>query len=170
MKSKEMNNSMTTEESTQTSKPPSEAETPERSVEARQNLYEKQKTVYRSSVSEDPESGFSRYGFGYFYSVPAEERFLIQSKIGMPCREAADHYNLGNAHASREEYDRAIECWKKALKLDSSLHAAVFNIALACERLGKTGEAHKHYETYLGSVEDPEEKQRVEQHLAQLQA
>ena len=161
---------MTTETARQTPETPSEPETPESPAEARQNLYEKQRTVYRSNLNEDPESAFARYGFGFFHSVPPEERFLVQDRIGMPCREAADHYNLGNAHAFREEYDLAIECWKKALKADASLRAAAFNIALAFERLGKTGEARKFYENYLGLLDDPEEKQRVMDHLAQLQA
>jgi tetratricopeptide (TPR) repeat protein len=159
---------MTTAEATPQSA--TKTETPDKPAEQQpqHNLYERQRTIFQSSLDADLESGLARYGFGFFHSLLPEDRFLLQDKLGMPCQDAADLYNLGNAHASREEYERAVEYWKKALKMDPSLHAATYNIALACERLGKTAEARKLYEAYIESLEDAEEKQRIEEHLTQL--
>ncbi|NQU44127.1 tetratricopeptide repeat protein [bacterium] len=131
-------------------------------------LYDNELAFYRATLSENLEEGLERYGFALFHSLPPEDRYIHMEKLKLPMNEAADHYNLGNARAIREEYDKAVKAWQKALEIDPSLKEACFNIALALEKLGKKSEARKRYQTYLENVEDPAEKQRIEEHLAEL--
>lgn len=144
------------------------AAAPARKPEPR-SLYEKEMANYRATLESDLEGGLAKYGFALFHCLPGEERFAFQKKLGIPCRNAAEHYNMGCALASKEDFAGAIESWKQALKMNPALNQAVFNIALALERMGKPAEARKQYTAYLQNVEDPEEKAAVEAHLGEIQ-
>ena len=90
--------------------------------------------------------------------------------MGVEVADAARVYNRGVAHARAGNFERAIECWKQALKDDPDMAEAEFNQALAYERLQDVAAARKHYTKFLQMTEDPEEIQSVEEHLAQLSA
>lgn len=158
---------MTKEQTPETTKSGKETAA-EKRPEPRPNLYQKQVAFYRNRLAEGFEKGFERYGFALFHSIPAEEQVLIEKDLAMPRREAADHYNLGNALAARGEYPEAIKCWKQAQKLKPELHDATFNIALALELSGNLSDARKYFETYLETPSGPEERRLVEEHLARM--
>ncbi|MEM4523452.1 MAG: tetratricopeptide repeat protein, partial [Nitrososphaeria archaeon] len=51
----------------------------------------------------------------------------------------ADLWNKkGNIHMSLKEYEKAIECYKKALKIDSNHLGAKMNLVIAKEKLYDT--------------------------------
>ena len=63
---------------------------------------------------------------------------------------------------------KAIACWEQALKMEPQMTEAVFNIAVANERLGNLQGAKTYYKRYIKEIEDPEEVQSVEDHLSTL--
>jgi len=54
---------------------------------------------------------------------------------------AADYYNIGNAYVELGQYDRAVDNFQKALRLDPRLAKADFNLALTYARMKRTAEA-----------------------------
>ncbi|HBF34061.1 TPA: hypothetical protein DDW35_05815 [Candidatus Sumerlaeota bacterium] len=145
-----------------------EANAPVRKNEAPRSLYEKEMANYRATLGANLEDGLAKYGFALFHCLPGEERFMLQKQLGIPCRNASEHYNQGCALAVAEDFAGAVDAWKQALKLNPSLNQSLFNIALAQERLGKIAEAKKQYASYLLTITDEEEKQQIEEHVAQL--
>lgn len=136
----------------------------------KRNLHERDLEVYRQSLDVNLEEGLARFGFALFHSLPLDERALYREALGLACQDAVDHYNLGGACASREDFERAIACWREALRMDPSLCEAEFNIALAYERMNDLAKARKHFKHYRETATDPEEKQAVENHLAEMGA
>ena len=136
---------------------------------AGRNLYEREIQSFGTFVeSKSLEAGFRRFGFALFHSLPTEKRLLYAEQIGLECKDAASLYNLGLAHANSGNFERAIEYWKKALNQDGELADAEFNQALAYERLQDLAQARKHFAKYLKMIDDPEDVQAVEEHLAEL--
>lgn len=131
-------------------------------------LYETQIEQFRKLAGEDLEAAFNRYGFTLFHSLPGEEQVLVAEKMGVKCQVGADYYNLGVAHASKEDYDKAIAAWTQALKMDSTLTDAIFNIALASEKTNNLSAARANYKKYIESIENAEEIESVKQHLAEI--
>ena len=71
--------------------------------------------------------------------------------------------------ASVEDFDKAVSFWKQALKADSELSDAHFNIAVALEKQGDIKTAKKHYGLYIDTCENPDEARSVEAHLAEIE-
>ena len=134
------------------------------------DVYEAELDRFRTGVEDDPEATVKRSGFVMFHSLSAEEQVLTRERLGMPCRDAVDYYNLGVAHASRDEMDKAVECWRRAVKSDPTLAQAEFNLAVACEGRNRVAEAVRHYQKYCELIDDAEELEQVAQHLAELGA
>jgi tetratricopeptide (TPR) repeat protein len=124
----------------------------------------------RKGLETNPEAAVERYGFALFHCLPLDEQMLYREKIGIACRCEEDHYNLGLAYASREDYDKAIACWNDALKVNPEFDEARFNIAVAYEKTGKIAEAKASYQQYADAIDCPEEAEKVRQHIAELQA
>lgn len=131
-------------------------------------LYEEGIRHLRAGLDQDMERALKRYGFIYVHSLAPEEHFLQREAMGIKCHDAAGHYNLALAHASRDDFEKAIALWKKALKDDPELACAEFNIAVAYERSGNLSVARKHYETYLEAAGDAEDIESVQAHLAEI--
>lgn len=142
----------------------------EEQQEARKCLYDRQLDRYSSLLSDNKQEALDKYGFAYFQSLPMEERFMQAKEMGLlDMNNATDLYNLAHAHAMKEDYGKAIDLWEKALAKDSSLNQALFNIALALEKQGKTGEAKTKYAQYLEQSDSVyENREELQKHMEEL--
>ncbi len=150
----------------------SETDTPseDSAPDPKKNLFDLEvESFNRTAESEGLEKTFKRFGFSLFHSLPKEDRVLYEEELGLLKKESADLYNLGGAHAAKEDYEKAVDYWKKALKADPELTDALFNIAVAYERLENLNAARKNYKQYIESIEDPAEIERVREHLSELE-
>ena len=59
------------------------------------------------------------------------------------------YYNIGNSLYARGEYDRAIDCWRQALRLDTNHPQAHSRIADAYWSKGDLARAREHFEKEL---------------------
>ncbi|MBN1867742.1 tetratricopeptide repeat protein [Candidatus Sumerlaeota bacterium] len=133
-----------------------------------QGLHERQVERFVQTMESGVIAALDRFGFGAFHSLSTEEKLLRREEMGIPCGDAGDHYNLGLAHAGKGDYAKAIACWEQALKTEPGMTEALFNIALANERLGNLQGARTHYRRYIKEIDDPEEVQRIEDHLSAI--
>jgi tetratricopeptide (TPR) repeat protein len=76
-------------------------------------------------------------------------------------RRARALYLQGDRHYAAARYARALAAFTKAYRL-SKRELLLYNMANACERMGRLTEAIKHLETYSASIEDdPDELDRI---------
>jgi tetratricopeptide (TPR) repeat protein len=145
-----------------------EAPQQEEKPRLRKSLYDMEMDRFRATAEGDVVDALGRFGFALFHSLPAEEQILSKQEIGIKAETAVDLYNLGVALASKGQFDKALSHFAEALKKDSTLAEAVFNSAVACERLGRIAEAKKHYESYIKMTNNSEEILEVQEHLSKL--
>ncbi|MDD5150123.1 MAG: tetratricopeptide repeat protein [Flavobacterium sp.] len=74
-----------------------------------------------------------------------------ESKLNSPTKndEAAKYYNDGYAEFQKENYEKAIKNYKKAIQLDSSYTDAIDNCALSYRRLNQLDSAEYYYKLSL---------------------
>ncbi|WP_437940813.1 tetratricopeptide repeat protein [Sorangium sp. So ce341] len=68
----------------------------------------------------------------------------------------------------RADYDRAIQYWKDAYRLDCAAHAVLINIANAYEKKGDRAEAVTALETYLARMPDATDAQTIQDKIQNL--
>ncbi len=134
------------------------------------NLFDVELKHFQESIGEELVAGVDRYGLALIHSLPPEQRIRAFEKMGIDCACAADYYNLGTAYAAEDDMDRAVDLWKKALKVDADLSDASFNLAVYYENKGDLSKARELYAHVLTDNEDAEEVELLEQHLAEMGA
>ena len=154
--------------STDTAKVAQTPAEPRETTQGPKCLYDTLLERFRTAMNSEQDDAFKRYGLALFHSLAPEEQFLAKEELGIKCKDAVDFYNLGLAYASKEDYEKAISCWTQALKGDPEMADVHYNIAVANERLKNLSAARTHYKRYLGSIDDAEETERINQHLAEL--
>lgn len=154
---------------TKNANPEVELDTPSTDeTEEPESLYDTELTSFRTAIEKNLEGGLKQCGFALIHSLDSAERVLVFDKLGLPCKDAVDFYNLGTAHAANEDYEKAIDYWKKSLKIDPEHKETLFNLAVVYEKLDDMAKARKYYDQYLVDLEDPEEIEMVNNHLAEL--
>jgi len=79
------------------------------------------------------------------------------------------NYNLGVAYTQAKFYDDAIEAYEKALKVDSDMAEAYYNLALLYENIEQDYElAIQHYRKYLELAKDSSDREEAEGAIARL--
>jgi tetratricopeptide (TPR) repeat protein len=83
---------------------------------------------------------------------------------------ARQHYNSGQDYYAQGRYEKAIEEFEEAYRLDRSKHLLLFNISQAYERMGALNKAVEYLKRYL--KKDPRADNRVslESKIANLEA
>jgi tetratricopeptide (TPR) repeat protein len=79
-----------------------------------------------------------------------------------------DHFNLGSAYFSVENWSSAEISFRKAAELDPSSFAAAYNVALCLQRQGYSGDAVQWYRDSLKRNPSPEEKLEVQNAISRL--
>lgn len=131
-------------------------------------LTEKLVEQFASAIDKDGKKAFGRWGFALFHSLSDEKAYAELIRLGFEPRDPLDFYNLGCHHAANENYSKAIDAFHQALKLDPEMAEAQYNLALAQEKAGDTGNARKTWNQYLEGCEDTDEATEIKSHLTEL--
>ena len=132
--------------------------------------YDAELRRFEATLDSDQNEALERYGFTLFHSLPPLKQVELGQKLGFPCESPLDHYNLGCVAADNGDMKGALAQFKKALALDESYMDAVYNLALAHEKLGHKADATELWKRFLESADCEEDKELVRAHLAELTA
>lgn len=133
--------------------------------------YEREVGRFMALWRENAEQAQDCFGLTLIHSLKPEESAEMLESLGIQGRSAADHYNRGCMAAAQEDFARAISCFRQAAAADTSLHAAIFNLAVCYERTRQFGQAVSTWQTYLDTVKDkgkPEETKAIKDRIAEL--
>lgn len=84
-----------------------------------------------------------------------------------PIDIAKAHFQAGQLYFKKGEYGTAIKEWEKGYAL-SKRPNFLYNIAMACEKLGQLVRAMKYYEDYLSAFPDAQDRKGIEAKIAEL--
>lgn len=105
--------------------------------------------LYQRNLKRYPEHVDSLYMLGTLYAEQGDlqkaSNYLLQAAERAP-RSPMIQNNLGNVYLQSGEYDEAVLCYQKTLKIDASVTQANYNLGQAFAQLGKLHEAIACYE------------------------
>ena len=79
----------------------------------------------------------------------ADAETLFTAAVGMNRHAPHLRYHLGNVQLARGHHDSAAGSYREALKLDPSMSAACFGLAMALQGMGRSQDAVVHLQRYL---------------------
>lgn len=129
------------------------------------DLYESELARYRETLRLDSEVALERYGMTLIHSLSPSERVLALKEMGNEITDAADYYNLGHMHAKDENYDEAINFFRRAIEIEPTLTDAIYNLAVCYQRVNLLPQAKSAWQSYHDAIEDAEEKKQVKAHI-----
>jgi tetratricopeptide (TPR) repeat protein len=83
-------------------------------------------------------------------------------------QQVASLVNLGYLYLDSERFQKAEEIHRRALSMSSNNEAALFGLALALQREGKTGEASRRWQEFLKKHPQSPWREKARMHLEQL--
>jgi predicted TPR repeat methyltransferase len=105
--------------------------------------------LYQRNLKRYPEHVDSLYMLGTLYAeqgnLQKASSYLLQAASHAP-RSPMIQNNLGNVYLQSGEYEEAVLCYQKTLKIDASVIEANYNLGQAFAQLGKLHEAVGCYE------------------------
>lgn len=134
----------------------------------RQDLYEREMARYRETLRLDTEVAQDRYGMTLIHSLSPSEKVLALKEMGNDITNAADYYNLGFVHGEEENWDEAINYFRRAIELDPKLSDAIYNLAVCYERANLLPQAKSTWQNYHDTIEDNDLKREVKEHIKGL--
>ncbi len=121
----------------------------EANKELSENEFIKAEADYRRAISKSDENVVAPYNLGtaYYKKESLEEAFGRFKQVGelasgKPEKHKAFH-NMGNVFMKNEEYDKAVEAYKEALRNDPTDEETRYNLALAKELAKKEKDQDK---------------------------
>lgn len=136
--------------------------------EEKKDLYTRELDRYRETLMLDSEVALERYGMTLIHSLSPADRALALKEMGNEITDAVDYYNLGHKYASEENFDEAISYFRRAVELDPQLKEAIWNLAVCYQKSGLLPQAKSTWQSYHDVVDDPEEREEVAKHIAEL--
>ena len=109
----------------------------EANQELTDNEFIKAEADYRRAISKSDENIVAPYNLGtaYYKKESLEEAFGRFKQVGELASEKPEKHkafhNMGNVFMKNEEYDKAVEAYKEALRNDPSDEETRYNLALA---------------------------------------
>lgn len=109
----------------------------EANKELSDNEFIKAEADYRRAISKSDENVVAPYNLGtaYYKKESLEEAFGRFKQVGELASEKPEKHkafhNMGNVFMKNEEYDKAVEAYKEALRNDPSDEETRYNLALA---------------------------------------
>lgn len=120
-------------------------------VQAAQGKYDQAVAKLRDALRLDPEYLPARLKLGDYLLASGsveEARKLYEEVVRRRPDSAQAHYGLGRVHTARKDLNGAVESFRKACELFPYFGAAHYALALAYQRLGKTGQAREEFALY----------------------
>lgn len=134
------------------------------------DFYQGEVERYQETIDRDLDESFLRYGFSLYHSLPPEKLVVLNQKLGFFKGDAVDKYNLASLEILEENYAKAAEILEDTLKEEPELSDAIYNLALCYEKLDRKNEALPLWEQYKEIIEDEEEQDMIENHIAEITA
>jgi len=100
------------------------------------------------------------------HSDEAEKAYL--QVLSRNPQQVASLVNLGYLYLDSQRFQKAEEIHRRALKASSNNEAALFGLALALQREGKTGEASRRWQEFLQKHPQSPWREKAKMHLEQL--
>jgi len=107
--------------------------------------------AYRKAIDINPRfiKAFVKLGLLYLdYDYPEPALQVLQAGIAINATSGEAHNMTGVAFQMLKKYDKAIEMFKKAYRLDSKLYDAVYNLGMTYAAVGKKKLAEKELTTF----------------------
>lgn len=133
------------------------------------DFYDKEINKYKKTLKRDKDTAFKRYGFTVFHSLDDYEKIELKEELGFEAVDEQDFYNIATTAAVKGDYEKAKKFFEKALKSKKDFPNASFNLALTYAKLNDNKKAVDLLKDYLKNVEDPFEKEEVEEFISELQ-
>lgn len=134
----------------------------------KRDLYERELERYRETLRLDSEVALDRYGMTLIHSLTPAERVLALKEMGNEITSAADYYNLGHMYAGEENWDEAINFFRRAIEIEPSLTDAIYNLAVCYQKAGLLPQAKSTWQSYHDAIEDAQERRAVREHIQSL--
>jgi tetratricopeptide (TPR) repeat protein len=109
-------------------------------------------SAYRELLRRCPDWAEPRFNLGNVLRERGEaDEAIEQYRAALERRPgfAAAWYNLADVHDARGEVEETIAALGRAIEADAGFADAHFNLALCLERLGRLGDAARHWRAYL---------------------
>ncbi len=132
------------------------------------DLYEREINRYRETLRLDTEVAQERYGVSLLHSLSPAEKVLALKEMGNEITDPTDYYNLGHMYASEENWDEAINYFRRAIELEPTLTDAIFNLAVCYEKAGLLPQAKSAWQSYSDAIDNEAEKAEVKSHIESL--
>lgn len=134
------------------------------------DFYQGEIERYQETIDRDLDESFLRYGFSLYHSLPPEKLVVLNQKLGFFKGDAIDKYNLAGLEILEENYAKAAEILEESLKEEPELADAIYNLALCYEKMDRKNDALPLWQQYQELIEDEEEQDAIENHIAEITA
>lgn len=135
---------------------------------SKKDLYEREMARYRETLRLDSEVALDRYGMTLVHSLGPAEKVLAMKEMGQEITEPVSFYNLGHMNALEENWDEAINFFRRAIELDPTLHDALYNLAVCYQKANLLPQAKSTWQSYHDAIDDTDTKAAVKAHIEGL--
>ncbi len=111
---------------------------------------------------------YDRWGYSLFHSIQPDVAERERARLGVPLRDALDHFNRGCLLAGDGKFAEAVKAFDQAVKLKEDFYEARYNLGLALERAGEIPKARKAWTESLQHCDDEAEASAIKHHLSEL--
>lgn len=131
-------------------------------------FHARQVEMYKQSLATEGETAYLRWGMPLFHSLSDDEAEAQRLALGIAPVDALDFYNQGCQLVNREDFAGALTAFEQAAQLDPTLGEAVYNKAMALERMGDLAAARQTWQAYLEKFGENEDAGEVKLHIESL--
>jgi tetratricopeptide (TPR) repeat protein len=131
------------------------------------------KDLFQRSLKINPDSDSSKVGLGSVYlyggiDAPMQGISLINEVARRDSGNVYAQWTLGQASVQSGQLDKALERFKRVVRLQPGNLEAILMVADVADKMGKNTEAVEWYNKLLPSVTDPVLKKEIEARIAML--
>lgn len=125
---------------------------------ALQGDFENAETAFKESIRLSRWSCLPHYGLGKLYLTRKETVKkalpLLRRAVTLDRNHAPSHFYLGMALMFNDKPAEAVKSFKRAYEIDPSMVAALYNMAVLFEKMGRDHQALVHYREYYRRKDD----------------
>ena len=139
------------------------------------SLYDKAEVEYRKAVEIDPNGSEALYNLGNALlrqekAQEAMDQFTMAAKRATDKKNLAEvHHNMGVICQASQDYARAVEYYKQALRENPTDHETRYNLAVAMKQLQNQQQQQQNEQQNENKEQEKQEQQQQEQQQNQQQ-